>query len=836
MKSNKKSIFILIALCVVILVFSVIFFIKRTQKVDENTVTRYEWLQMLGEQFGINEYTDKSPYFRDVDSDNPYFAYVQSAVEGKVVDTASKFNGEDYATGQFIALTAMKSIGESKFRLCLDTADVITDDTYIEFAIEHGLIEEEKLKKGFSQEECEQVLENLKSIYFGELWKDDYSNVTYQDSVKELSPKEVLWSNADCSEIAVTDSILSSLEVGDIIVFEQENTKIKFGREITGIDSDGTLYLSTVELDKVVESLIESDIQELTFDDIVNYYGLNENINALNNLKYQQTDAGFTNTRVFSNENSKGFKISISTEGESKERHIEIKVTDKSTGISYAIPISNQVKSEDNEYSAEIDIDRIYIGGQIDYSVLGGLKYAEAAVDVHATFKSEIKAEEEKKIRLLKTAIPLGNGIAQADIELYIVLSVDGSISFEAELPIEVSVSYEKNRGLRNFESNFSAEETRINVNCNASAVFRIEPTLVILGCFNVMDMEADIGVTASAEVVTHSNSQICADISASFPVCTLSICGDDDVDTIIGDLGLSAEWEIISSENAPIQLGLHYECLPDKSTQFVEKCTYEEKEEASSMNIKQENSISEEATEFAKYSTYEPPIELWVNTPFEDLGDYYTVKGNLQLSYAILVKDFDKLNIGDHFTILDKEFILEEKLMIEEFPERIYSVYCVSDNCTYYMQTIISVDFGSRFNAAYYPICRSVPDYDFIYESMEIVSEDLGVCELKIAKDAYITSLMEISDNYYISTMSGSTHVLSDEELFEIKEEQRIKELGEFAHTAEDCYENHVYIDDWIDITSFSSPYGKMDPPIFCYVIFNENGLIDTIILNSYA
>lgn len=576
MKGNKKYIFLLIALCVTALVFSAIFLIKRNAVVDENMVTRHEWIQMLGERFGVNEYTDK---------------------------TASEFNGEDYATGQFIALTAMESIGESKFRLCLDTEETITDDAYIEFALEHGLIEEEKLNKGFSEEECEQVLENLKSIYFGELWVDDYSEVTYQDGVIELASKEVLQSNADCSEIIVSNETLGSLEVGDIIVFEQKNTKIKFAREITGISSDGTLSLNAAELDKVVESLTESDITELTFEDIVNYYGLDEKIDAISNIKYQQTDAKFINTRVFSNENSKGFKIFISTEGEDKERHIEIKIMDKSTGISYSIPISNQIESDDNEYSAEIDIDRIYIGGQIDYSILSGLKYAEAAVDVHATFKSEVKAKEEKKIRLLKTAIPLGNGIAQADIELYIILSVDGSISFEAELPIEVSVSYENNRGLRNFESNFSAEEPKINVNCNASAVLRIEPTLVILGCFNVMDIEADVGVTASAEVVTHSNSQICTDISASFPVFSLSVCGDDDVDTIVGDLGLSAEWEIISSENAPIQLGLHYECLPDESTQFVEKCTYSESEEKDV--IKKTENVKENAlihTYFTRY------------------------------------------------------------------------------------------------------------------------------------------------------------------------------------------------------------------------------------------
>lgn len=826
MKNKKKYIFISLAICIVVLICGAMFFIKRNSALDGNMVTRYEWLEMLGEQLGIKKYADESPYFKDVNSDNPYFTYVQSAAEQEIIEVDADFNGENYASGQFIVLTAMKAIGESKLQIYFDVEEAITDDTYIELALEHGLVEEEKLKKGFSKEECEQILEILNNLYFGEFWKDDYAKVTYQDGVVELSSKDVLWSNADCSEMVVADSMINSLEVGNIIVFEQENTKLKFARKITGIGSDRTLTVSAVELDKVVENLTVSDITELTFDDIVNYYGIDENINAENNLKFQQTDAGFINTAVFSREvNSKGFKLSVSTKGEDKERHIEIQITDNATGISYALPISEKVKFDD-EYSAQIDIDKICIGGQVDYSPLDGLKYAEAAVDVHATFKSEIKAEMEKKILLFKTPVPLGNGFVGADIQIYIVLSVDGSISFETELPVEVSVSYEKNRGLRNFEHNISFEKPTIEVNCNAGAALRIEPTLVLLGCFNVMDVEADIGVTASAGIVAHSNSQVCADVSVSFPVMTLSICGDDDADTIIGALGLSAEWEIISSESAPIQFGFHYELLPDKTVQFVDECTYGEQEETS---------ISDGTLEYAKFSTYEPPIYLWINTPFEDSGDYYMVKGNLQISYAVLDKELNKLSIGDHFIILDKEFILEEQLKIEEFPAQIYSVYCVSDDCIYYIQTKVSLDFGSRFGDSYYPICRSIPDYDCIVESMEIITRDLEVHEFKVAKDAYITSSMEIGRNRYMD-VAFDTSGLSEEEIFALKERQRITDLGSFAHIAEDCYKNHIFIDDWIDITNFSSVYGEMDFPILCYVIFNENGVIDTIICDSFG
>lgn len=547
---------------------------KYIKTANEGDLSRYDWMRMLCEQSGLTEYKNKTPYYEDVSENNTYFSYIQSAVEWDVLEADKEFEGDGYASGRFVVLTAMKTIGERKLDIYLETEGSIKNDTYIELAIEQGLIENEQLTEGVSAEEGQKVLERLKNLYFTEFWRDDYSDVVYQDGVIELSSDDVLQSNMDGSEIVVADNVGHTLEIGTVIVFEQENTKLKIAREIGAIDADGTLSLNPVELDQVVESLTVSDITELTFDDIVNYYEVEENTYAVSSLQRQQADV--IKTKVFPMDiNSKGFTISLSTEGEEDDRHLEIQIANKDTGAAIALPVNDKVKS-DCEYSAEIDIDKILVGGQVSYSIWhGGLEYAEAAVDVESTFKGTVKTEEEKKILLCKTPVPLGNGIVGVDIQIYLVLSVEGNISLEAELPIGASLYYEKDKGLRNFTHEISPEPLEIEVNCDAGVMLRFEPTLVILGSFNVMDVEADAGVTASATVTTQPTSQVCADISISFPVITISVCGDDGADTIIGDMGLSAEWEIISSEDAPVRFGLHYECLPDKTVQFVEVCTY---------------------------------------------------------------------------------------------------------------------------------------------------------------------------------------------------------------------------------------------------------------------
>lgn len=835
MKNTKKYIFIILAICLIILISGVIFFLKRNPAADENAVTRYDWIEMLTEQMGLQEYTTETPYFADVSENDPHFAYIQSAAEQEIIEAGADFNGEDSATGQFIALTAMKTIGENKFRICFGMDEVVTDDTYMEFALENGLVEKEKLEKGFTREECKQVLETLKNLYFSELWKDDYSHVVYRDGVVELSPENVMRSNIDGSVITVTDDMIDSCKAGTVIVFTQENTGLKLARKITGMDADGILTLDEAELGEVVETLTVSDITEITFDDIVNYYSLDENISGSNDLMVPPHDASFIDARVFSSEvKSKGYKLSVSTQGEDEKRCIAIQITENVTGISYTLPISDKVRRED-DYAAEINIDRIYIGGQVDYSLWDGLKYAEAAVDAHATFKSEIKAEKEKKIPLFKTPVPLGNGLIGADIEIYLVLSLDGSISFEAELPIEASVSYDKNRGLRNFDHHISVEDPMIEVNCNAGVGLRIEPILMVLGCPNVLDMELDIGVSAGAKVTTQPNSQICADVSISFPVLTISVCDDDDIDTIIGDLGISAEWEIITSDDAPIKRGLHYELGPGERAEFVKECTYVNPKEDAPETVQGETSLSEGKPDFTQLSDYEGPIVLLICAPFEDAGEYYIIKGNLQIDYSILQRDFNKLHPGDRFTILDKEFILGDRLETEEFPAEIYSVYCVNDDCTYYIQTKVAFNHGSRNGESYYPICRSIPDYEEIYESMLILSSDLDVHEMKIAKDTYITSLIEIS-HYTDHLIAVDVSGMSEEEALVAEEESRQRALAEIAHTAEECFEDHVLFDDWLDIANFSSVYGELDYPIYCYTAFDENGEIDIIVWDSFG
>lgn len=86
MISKKKKIY-LIAICVAIVMGISVIAIVITSAINANKyLNRYEWIEMLGEEVGMKEYSISEPYFSDVSQEEECFKYIQSAVEWGVLE------------------------------------------------------------------------------------------------------------------------------------------------------------------------------------------------------------------------------------------------------------------------------------------------------------------------------------------------------------------------------------------------------------------------------------------------------------------------------------------------------------------------------------------------------------------------------------------------------------------------------------------------------------------------------------------------------------------------------------------------------------------------------
>ncbi|MBE5942102.1 MAG: hypothetical protein E7264_06155 [Lachnospiraceae bacterium] len=577
---NRKVVLLLVVLLVCIVICILLANTWNNDKLvknsSDNAITRYEWLVMLCDQFGVEPDEKNEPYFHDVTKEDVHYGYVQSAVQWEMIEGGGTFDGEKPASGRFIALTAMKAIGEYKVKIYLGALTKIKDKDYLQIADDEAIITKEQWKDNFTKNECETILEQFGRLFTETMWGESVSEVVYSDKVAEVRDWDIVSYVGD-NQIEINKEIAKDLSKDMIIVYQQKNSDLKVARRITDINK-GLLTLDEPEISEVIDSLMVSDMTTVNVDDILQYNNVTEPISANASYRTLLADNQASVREVGNLVNSKGFSISIDYESGSSEAATAT-ITDNDTNVSYVFPVDfgQMDKEMDTDIHATVEFDKIKIGTQLIYSREDGVQYLDLQTDANMKMSGEMQLEGEQKIKIFETVAPLGGCVVGVNLEVYLVLNQSGNISLQVDIPMQSKVYYEKDKGFRTYNYPDNEPDASITVNCEAKLLDRLEAIVVILGVCNVMDAEFDVGTVATAEMkIREDDSLQCMDIDIAFPVVTLQVCGDDDKETFLGELGLSAEWEMVTAEEAFLKESLHYELTPEGSG-FVEECTYKQ-------------------------------------------------------------------------------------------------------------------------------------------------------------------------------------------------------------------------------------------------------------------
>lgn len=110
-------------------------------KKEVDSISLGEWIQIMDEEAGIQEFVQEEPYYSNVLKENTYYPYVQAGVEWKILDESDQFEPEQSLNKEWTAHTLMNLLGEQH-----DSSQQICDlnDTYfskqIEGAVEIGIM------------------------------------------------------------------------------------------------------------------------------------------------------------------------------------------------------------------------------------------------------------------------------------------------------------------------------------------------------------------------------------------------------------------------------------------------------------------------------------------------------------------------------------------------------------------------------------------------------------------------------------------------------------------------------------------------------------------------
>ena len=518
-------------------------------------ITCYDWLKKLCSKTGI-EAED----------------YRKAAKEYGYITDGDEFSDDDIASGGFMALTSMRAMGEGKMQIYLGTDDEISDNTNIELAIDKDLIAEDSLDKGFSDEEADGILDKFDDLYYGEFWPDNIENVSYNENVSQLEYFDIKDYNEDDNIITLDDSAAKNLKKGDTFVFDYKGDKIskKIGEDM----GNGTFSLEEPEMDEVFDTLIVSDSASIGIDDIISYYGIdNVEMSAGNPVTTLAAD-------VSGNIHSKGFAIEAAV---NDDNELEVTLTDNDTEAEYKLPIKQKLNKKCENFSIKWDVNNINVGAQVKYTLKSGLKYASVGVDIDSEISGEIGVEGDFSdgIFLCQTPAPIGNHLVAVNVALYIVPTIDGSITLKVEVPFHAGVSYEKGKGVNGTMGLRSPMQTSIEAEGKMGLYFRTAPMLVTMKSIPLLDAELDMGAEADAKRTGRPNGQICSDVNVKCPVFKLGV-GDESVKyknkkSLLCTMDISKSCEFTSFARSK---SLHYERLADGTKQFVKECTYNEQPE----------------------------------------------------------------------------------------------------------------------------------------------------------------------------------------------------------------------------------------------------------------
>lgn len=654
---NRKIIIIVAIVMLLILAGTLLFLSCRNGDKNTDDITRYEWIEMLCTQTGMEQGTLKTPVFDDVDETNEYYSYVQAAVNWGLLEEGDKFSGDKRASGRFIALTTMKAFGEKKIQIYLDTDTDISDKQYLQLALDLELISKEKMNRGFSEDEVRKVITRYQELYYGELWPDDYEEVSYQDSVTQLGAGDILWGDESGTEIIVSPSAAEKIQSGSVIVYDC-GKGLKTARKVDNIDEEDRLTLSEdLQMEDVLQDYLVYATEVVSMEDIVAYYGLTEAEDV--SAEEMWFRKGSSDEKPKDEEKTPGeFKLIVAAERNEEtgemELHVKIRGEKDNASVTYDLPNPIPI-DEKAEWEMELGVEKINVKANADIQH-GQLMGAEAHVDtnINASVGIKMGGEAEVKKKLMVIPVKLAGGICSVNVELYVVLSVDGKISIEAQFPVSGGACYERGKGVRYCKTDIHVTEPKIDAECDAELALRTEPVLNVIGLWNALDVELDIGAHYVYKATIHP-TMTCIDKTFGFPVVTLEIGGDDDKKTLLQKVGISAEWEIVPIDHTLIRKSQHWEETPSEGKKKVPECTYSGTDAEGDKDVIQNADINMNPytdKRLSKLFGKDIPAILFVQE-IEERDNDYRIRGNVYVRDYMEKGRFDALKEGDKVTSL---------------------------------------------------------------------------------------------------------------------------------------------------------------------------------------
>lgn len=793
----------------VLFILSFIFFLNGCEKKDIVYLSRYEWIEMLGDRFGLVDYQQEKGYFTDVNQDGPLFDIIQSCVENNIIDENNTFDGDELASSEFIVSSLMKSIGLRRFEYLENKTDLTKKDI-VACAQKYQIIDIKKIRKGINEDYARSIIENAISFWCNPKYYPEYCHVKYKDNVINTT-------EFDNVEYNVAENIVTFIDdnytpnIGDILILKSPENGIAIARKVLNVINSNQYSSVLVERVKDISEIAEivefsgasnfSRItnNEKTTDDIT------LNLFKSNNYPMLYIDCGLLDEGlVYANKIYDFFSQKISLEPDPYTVNLKMKaeiiyddggtpnvvstiqVADKNgnkTEYNFDLNGKESFKNTNKSGTRSFgsvgssgDNGKISVEGIIEnFSVLAeGVIYTDikeannsyASVHLSTDTKMNIKASGamEKTTKIGSIPVPLGSSPVVIEIGLYAVTNLEGKL----ELTCGVTGAFsEMNVSKKGIKTKYGVVDnyTDFSAECKLSGGLQTGIAVQVWE-FEILKSNIDILVMASLSNTTsksmnyNQNVDHCIDICTAAPLVSVGVLCDSNsvIYKLLGE-EYKYSYSIFSEDNAPVKTQYHIEYDSNgKSNVFVggpEKCTKKDKYFPDNSLTKKNRKTIEVNQDSVMYGKIDA---------IENINDEnYIAHFEMMIVEAPMYLDSDiveNLSIGSEVRIKNNSykcvsgddpdkwyFIPMEYYSLEEVKRDGFEAYCAPKRSV------------SENVMLYYAMFEAVDKFDIAYDFSTIKN-----VEMQISKNAKIKYIIGYDDNYNPLTTTSSLEKLLED------------------------------------------------------------------------
>lgn len=591
-KKIKKS------LCLCLLVLSLcIFFTGCGKKENESDkLSRAEYVGLLGDTFGINEYENQKDYFGDVSSSNKFYSQIQACTEWEVLESADKFEPESYTTLKFAIESAVKAVGLDKIEKSGKQPD---EKNLADFYVDNiANIDISNPDMQISKETAEQII-NYALEYRNDIELPQVCEIDFQDGVKNADTD--IYLNYDGKSGIIKDS--SKYKVGDVVYWKESDTSMARGIKITSISNNVFQYVDA-QPEEIYSSVKVQGTYKCNVIEAVS--ASNSTYVSYQNKSYDNvrtSGLAYTDNRLCSDAEflANGVKVNKGKDYVTFKAEISGKSSDKFDAEIYGDIV--------------VSVKNIDVTADVDYKLkrfgLPEIKEVGAKVSFDTEISSTIKADCSRSIPLGEVYINI-SGPLNMRLSLTANIGANGEVSISYNTANDLYVGWKANKGL---QKSFTSSPS---LNYNANATLTAEATAmceILLGykdfSINITNAEVTTGLVAVGKTDGDllSSEPLCTDVLVYVPLRW----GVNQRACVLTEISSKLKYEqtIWDSSNSKFQLHLHFEnnirTKDDKCTRGEEKEIIQENTDEKGAPIDEVKLFTFERMEFdfIKFETY---------------------------------------------------------------------------------------------------------------------------------------------------------------------------------------------------------------------------------------